>query len=107
MNTRQAYNEWSTTYDLDPNLTRDLDALITKTALNDLRCSTILEIECGTGKNTALLAQIGNNVHALDFSEGMLHKAREKPHLDNVTFSVADLTAHWPCRKKKCGSDHL
>jgi malonyl-CoA O-methyltransferase len=52
---------------------------------------------CGTGKNTALLAQIGERVLALDFSEGMIDRAREKLPFDNVTFHVADITRSWPC----------
>jgi protein-L-isoaspartate O-methyltransferase len=35
----------------------------------------VLEIGCGTGKNTSVLAQIGEKVLALDFSENMIEKA--------------------------------
>ena len=65
-----------------------------------LRCKSILEIGCGTGKNTSLLAQIGQHVLALDFSEGMIERARKKLALDNVTFAVADITQPWPCRSQ-------
>lgn len=98
MNIQQSYTEWSTTYDQDRNLTRDLDEIVTREALADLRCHSILEIGCGTGKNTALLAQIGEQVLALDFSAGMLDQARRKLALDNVTFIVADITQPWPCQ---------
>ncbi len=97
MSVQKAYNHWSTTYDTDVNLTRDLDQLVTRDTLRDLRFKSILEIGCGTGKNTALLAQIGEEVHALDFSEGMLKKAKEKLGSANVAFSVVDITKHWPC----------
>jgi malonyl-CoA O-methyltransferase len=66
---RDAYNSWAATYDIDRNLTRDLDAQITREVLAGSRYSLILEIGCGTGKNTQLLAEIGENVTALDFSE--------------------------------------
>ena len=96
MKIQKAYNEWSDSYDADNNLTRDLDQQVTTEALANLHFNSILEIGCGTGKNTAFLAQIGNNVHALDFSEGMIEKAREKVHAQNVRFSVVDLTKKWP-----------
>jgi malonyl-CoA O-methyltransferase len=44
-----------------------------------------------------LLAQIGDSVHALDFSIGMLKRAKEKLGSDNVIFLVADITKQWPC----------
>ena len=92
MSIQNAYNEWSETYDTDENRTRDLDQAVTRKALVNQYFDSILEIGCGTGKNTAFLVQIGTHVHALDFSEGMIQKAREKVKPDNLKFSVADLT---------------
>ena len=97
MSIQKAYNEWSETYDTDENLTRDLDQKVTREALANLQFDSILEIGCGTGKNTAFLVQVGAHVHALDFSEGMIEKAKKKVQADNVRFSVADLTQRWPC----------
>ena len=97
MSIQKAYNEWSETYDSDENLTRDIDQQVTRDALANLHFHSILEIGCGTGKNTGFLAQVGTRVHALDFSEGMIEKAREKVKAENVRFSVADLTQKWPC----------
>jgi malonyl-CoA O-methyltransferase len=97
MSVQKAYNQWSATYDTDENLTRDLDQMVTRETLGDLRCKSILEIGCGTGKNSALLAQIGEEVQALDFSEGMLKKAKEKLGSSNVTFTAADISKRWPC----------
>ena len=97
MNTRTAYDSWSETYDRDRNLTRDLDHEVTRATLASFRFSSVLEIGCGTGKNTALLASIAAKVHALDFSDGMLAQAKTKVSADNVTFTVADLTRPWPC----------
>src|SRR5256885_9629209 len=97
MNVQQAYTDWSATYDEDRNLTRDLDEIVTRETLANLRCNSILEIGCGTGKNTAFLAQIGQHVSAIDFSTAMIEKAREKLPNGKVTFVVADLTQPWPC----------
>lgn len=97
MTIREAYSEWAMTYDTDRNLTRDLDQTVTSTTLAHSRYTAILELGCGTGKNTALLADIGTRVHAMDFSEGMIRHAKAKRPGANVTFSVADLTRPWPC----------
>ena len=96
MNTQKAYNEWSDSYDADSNLTRDLDKQVTREVLGRMHFKSILEIGCGTGKNTAFLAQIGDSVHALDFSQGMIEKARAKVSAQNVRFSMTDITKRWP-----------
>jgi malonyl-CoA O-methyltransferase len=92
-----AYTQWAATYDTDRNLTRDLDQSATRALLAGRRARSALELGCGTGKNTALLAQIAGRVQALDFSEGMLAQARAKVQAPNVTFTAADLTRPWPC----------
>jgi malonyl-CoA O-methyltransferase len=102
MSIRQAYSDWAATYDVDRNLTRDLDRAVTKNVLAGLRFKSILELGCGTGKNTSLLAEIGEKVHALDFAESMIERAKDKLRLNNVRFEVADITASWPCANQSC-----
>lgn len=97
MSIERAYNEWATTYDADHNRTRDLDQVITRRLLGECRFKSILEIGCGTGKNTALFAQIGERVQALDFSREMIEQARRKLPAANVEFRVTDITERWPC----------
>ena len=98
MKIEDAYTHWSATYDSDGNLTRDLDQLATEHALKGRSYRNVLELGCGTGKNTALLSRTGRNVLAVDFSPGMLRQARVKIDSKNVLFVVADLTKPWPCR---------
>jgi malonyl-CoA O-methyltransferase len=95
MSIQKAYNEWSESYDSDENLTRDLDQKVTRELLATLHFTSILEIGCGTGKNTSFLSQIGNHVQAVDFSQGMIEKATEKVQAENVKFSPMDLTKKW------------
>ena len=95
MDIQNAYNEWSGSYDSDENLTRDLDRQVTMDLLGNLHFDSILEIGCGTGKNTVFLAQIGSVVNAVDFSQGMIEKAKEKVQADNVHFSLLDITQRW------------
>jgi malonyl-CoA O-methyltransferase len=97
MDIQNAYNEWSDIYDTNTNLTRDLDSNVTRSLLANRRFDSILELGCGTGKNTVFFAQVGTDVHALDFSQGMIQKAREKVKAENVRFETAGLTKRWPC----------
>lgn len=96
MHVQQAYAKWATSYDDDRNLTRDLDQTVTQEVLGSRRFRSILEFGCGTGKNTALFARIGGQVRALDFSEEMIAKARDKFSAEHVTFELADITKSWP-----------
>jgi ubiquinone/menaquinone biosynthesis C-methylase UbiE len=100
MKVQQAYEEWAATYDSDRNLTRDLDEQITRAALEQLHFDSILEIGCGTGKNTALLAGIAQTVHAIDSSAAMIARAKEKSTFDNVIFTVANINQPWPCEDR-------
>src|SRR3954466_15153138 len=96
MNVLEAYAEWSHTYDDDRNLTRDLDEDVMRRTFAGAKYGTILEIGCGTGKNTALLAAIADRVQALDFSEAMIERARRRVLSEKVKFTVSDLTNRWP-----------
>src|SRR5215211_7579425 len=95
MDIQSAYNEWSGTYDTDENLTRDLDQQVTRSLLAGLHFDSILEIGCGTGKNTVFLAGIGEQVSAIDFSQGMIEKAKQKVQAENVRFSMMDIIQPW------------
>ena len=95
MSIQNAYNQWSETYDTDENLTRDLDGKVIREALANQHFNSILEIGCGTGKNTSFLSQIGTLVQAVDFSQGMIEKARDKVRAENVKFSMMGITKKW------------
>ena len=96
VNTQTAYSYWAGSYDTDRNYTRDLDAEVTLDRLGRLRPRSVLELGCGTGKNTQLLARIGQAVQALDFSAEMLAVAKAKVTAENVQFTQTDLTRRWP-----------
>ena len=95
MDIQNAYNNWSSTYDSDENLTRDLDQRVTENLLGARHFDSILEIGCGTGKNTEFSVKIGDHVNAVDFSEGMIERAKQKVQAENVTFSVMNITQLW------------
>ena len=96
MNVLEAYEEWSHTYDDDRNLTRDLDEAVMRRTFSGARYQAVLEIGCGTGKNTALLTEIADQVEAIDFSEAMIERARRRSSARNLTFTIANLTESWP-----------
>ena len=100
MKIEEAYTDWSATYDSDRNLTRDLDQTVTRETLAHRHFKSVLELGCGTGKNTGLLAAISERVHALDFSSGMMEKAKAKLKQPNITFEIADITSRWPCQDR-------
>lgn len=96
MNIQSAYNIWAHNYDEDKNLTRDLDAIIVRKEFSEKRFTSILEIGCGTGKNTIFFSEIADKVYAIDFSEGMIEKAKDKIKSHKVNFKRADITRKWP-----------
>ncbi|QKX07510.1 class I SAM-dependent methyltransferase [Aquimarina sp. TRL1] len=96
MNTENAYNLWASHYDDMPNKTRDLEKTAALTTLQSKEYPFILELGCGTGKNTTWLRHKATQLTALDFSVEMLRKAEEKIKDNNVLFVQSDLTKVWP-----------
>ena len=95
MSIENAYNIWAHQYDTNVNLTRDLDKKCTIETLNNLVFKNVLELGCGTGKNTEWLLNKAERIIGLDFSQEMLNKAEEKISDKRVTFKKADLTKDW------------
>jgi malonyl-CoA O-methyltransferase len=93
-NVKSAYDEWSQSYDQIENKTRDLDLYAAQQTLQSIDFKNVLELGCGTGKNTNWL-QHRAEVKAVDFSEGMLVNAREKIFSPRVSFQKADISQQW------------
>lgn len=100
MSIADIYTAWAASYDSDRNLTRDLDAEVTRRLLGSDRIPVVVEAGCGTGKNTSYFSQIADEVLALDFSAGMLAVARSRVTSPHVRFHQADLSSDWPCPAK-------
>jgi ubiquinone/menaquinone biosynthesis C-methylase UbiE len=96
---REGYDQWSHNYDAVENKTRDLDKVATQTILLQYLLVNVLELGCGTGKNTEWLVQKAQQVTAMDFSAGMLLNAKNKIKAKNVSFVKADITKTWPFEK--------
>lgn len=94
--TRAGYDQWSSSYDTDGNPLVALEQPHVDHLLGDVRGLSVLDVGCGTGRHAIRLAATGATVHALDFSEGMLQQARQKPGAAGVSFHVHDLADSLP-----------
>ena len=93
---RDDYDAWAHHYDIDANPTRDLDKIVTIESLSKIDFSNVLEIGCGTGKNTEWLVTRANRLVGLDFSKNMLALALGKIKSDKVDFIDANINHEWP-----------
>ena len=101
MNVEAAYNIWSEQYDTNENKTRDLEAISLRKILAGNQFKHCLEVGCGTGKNTDWLINICAQITAIDLSEGMLEKAKEKIQSDKVAFHIVDILKDWTFSESK------
>jgi ubiquinone/menaquinone biosynthesis C-methylase UbiE len=91
-----AYNDWAETYDSNLNPTRDLAATVLRNAGLTIAGRHLVEVGCGTGRNTAWLAHQGATLIACDFSEAMLARARSRVSESHVQFLQHDIRDPWP-----------
>lgn len=95
MNIQQAYNTWAENYDVVQNKTRDLEARAIRNLIPPGPYAEVIELGCGTGKNTEWLATQAGHLTAVDFSIEMMQKAQQKLPLPHLTFRQADITQPW------------
>ena len=95
MSIEKAYNSWAGLYDSNDNKTRDLDKKSTIKTLSKYNFEKVLELGCGTGKNTEWLINKADQIIGLDFSQEMLDIAWEKIRSSKVKFIKADLNQNW------------
>ena len=92
------YNSWAFQYDINNNPTRDLDRIATKKSLSGIDFFKVLELGCGTGKNSKWLITKADRLIGLDFSKNMLDLAKNKIKSDKATFIKTDLNENWPIK---------
>jgi malonyl-CoA O-methyltransferase len=93
---REGYDLWSSIYDDEDNPLIRLEAAEVMRALGEVRGMEAADLGCGTGRHALAMAAAGARVTALDFSEGMLAKARAKPGAEAVRFIRHDLSKPLP-----------
>lgn len=94
--TREGYDLWSEIYDDEANPLVMIEAPEVSRALGEIRGLSVLDVGCGTGRHAVELAKAGAHVTGVDFSKGMLDKAREKPGADSVRFIHQDAAGTLP-----------
>jgi ubiquinone/menaquinone biosynthesis C-methylase UbiE len=94
--TRDGYDRWSDVYDGDGNPLVLLEEPHVARLLGDVRGLSVLDVGCGTGRHAVRLAQHGARVIGVDFSPGMLGKARRKLGAEQVTFVEHNITESLP-----------
>jgi malonyl-CoA O-methyltransferase len=90
------YNRWAEVYDAEDNPLMLLEESKITPLIGDVAGLQVADIGCGTGRHAIRLAAAGAKVTALDFSEGMLVRARAKPGADSVRFISHDLAQRFP-----------
>jgi malonyl-CoA O-methyltransferase len=93
---RAGYDRWAEVYDHDRNPLPALEEPVVRARLGDVRGRRVLDLGCGTGRHALPLAAAGAVVTAVDFSPGMLARARAKPGAGRVRFVAADLRRPLP-----------
>ena len=89
------YDSWASNYDQSINPTRDLDEIATRKSLYNINFSLVLELGCGTGKNTQWLITRAKYLVGIDFSKNMLDIAKRKIVSKKAIFINTDLNKKW------------
>lgn len=96
VSTRAGYDLWAPSYDADANPLPALEGPLTEELLGDVSGLLVLDLGCGTGRHAVRLAAAGATVHAIDFSTGMLDRAKEKTGAARIVFQSHDVTKPLP-----------
>jgi ubiquinone/menaquinone biosynthesis C-methylase UbiE len=91
-----AYDDWANTYDVNENRTRDLAGVVLRTIDLPIAGRRVVEVGCGTGRNTVWLAEQAAELVAIDFSEEMLARAKARVTGKQVRFVQHDVCRRWP-----------
>jgi ubiquinone/menaquinone biosynthesis C-methylase UbiE len=93
---RAGYDRWAAVYDTERNPLLALEEPRVRRALGAVHGLAVLDLGCGTGRHALWLARRGAHVTAVDFSEGMLARARRKPGAARIRFLVHDVHRRLP-----------
>lgn len=92
----EGYDRWSPSYDVIDNPLVLIEEPVVDELLGPVEGVSLLELGCGTGRHAIRLAARGAAVTAVDFSRGMLDRARAKAGAERVAFVEHDITAPLP-----------
>lgn len=99
MSIQASYDRWASDYDAVRNFTGELDERLTEDSKPFFQNKSVVELGCGTGKNTLIICPWAKSIHAIDFSEKIIEIAKKKvSSFKNVQFFVSDLNEKWPIK---------
>jgi malonyl-CoA O-methyltransferase len=96
LSTRDGYDRWAQIYDGEDNPLIALEEPEVERHLGDVGGLDALDLGCGTGRHALRLAARQARVVAVDFSSGMLERARTKPGAERIRFIEHDLARPLP-----------
>jgi len=96
LSTKEGYDRWAMIYDDEDNPLIMLEERHLPSLLGDVHGLDVVDLGCGTGRHAVRLVAAGARVTAIDFSQGMVAKARPKLGWEQVRFIVHDLTRELP-----------
>ncbi|WP_394842058.1 methyltransferase domain-containing protein [Pendulispora brunnea] len=96
LSTREGYDLWSEIYDNEENPLILLEEPQVQLQLGNVQGLSVADIGCGTGRHAVRLAREGAHVTALDFSAGMMSRAKQKAADCSIDFVMHDLRMPLP-----------
>ncbi len=96
LSNKEGYDRWSEFYDDDDIPLNLLEESVVERDLGDLRGLRVLELGCGTGRQTLAMARRGAQITAIDQSSGMLEKAIAKSKEFSIDYQAHDLDTQLP-----------
>ena len=87
----EGYPEWAPAYDQAANPIISLEESVVPALLAESPAGRAVDAACGTGRLSALLAELGHDVVGVDETEEMLVRARER--VPGAEFRTGSLTA--------------
>lgn len=93
---RQGYDLWAPHYDRKGNAAVALKQREIGRLMGNVHGRRVADLGCGTGANAVAMAAAGAEVTAVDFSQGMLAQARQKPGAGRVRFIEHDIERPLP-----------
>lgn len=74
----EGYDHWAPIYDAGPNAATEVDSQVVRQMISDMRPGRAIDVACGTGRQSQLLAELGHEVEGIDLNLTMLAIARER-----------------------------
>jgi ubiquinone/menaquinone biosynthesis C-methylase UbiE len=90
---REGYDRWAEVYDTDGNPLIAIEEPEASRMIGDVRGRTVADVGTGTGRHALRMARDGARVVAIDFSLGMMGRARAKPGAERIAFVCGDCSA--------------